>query len=289
MLLNHTAGFGYTFFNERLRDFGRPVGYDEFSGDAWDLLDQPLVNQPGERWEYGVNIDWAGLIVERVSGMGLNDYFQKNIFEPLGLKNINMFPTKEMLSKLAHCHEHFPDDKIEERDHLHRRALTAQTDEQRKAIFNSAGAGCFAKPAEYAQILVTLLNDGKSPSTGHQLLKPDTVSKMFENSIPEFPDFARQGIPAAKRDLTNPAPELYPQEGNPAQGWGLSFMLTQEPGATGRGRNTAWWAGLANLFWWCDRERGVAGMIASQVIPFGEMAVLGLWGQCEGAVYAGLS
>ncbi|KAK4935410.1 hypothetical protein LTR66_015462, partial [Elasticomyces elasticus] len=138
-------------------------------------------------------------------------------------------------------------------------------------------------------ILVTLLNDGKSPSTGHQLLKPDTVSKMFENSIPEFPDFARQGIPAAKRDLTNPAPELYPQEGNPAQGWGLSFMLTQEPGATGRGRNTAWWAGLANLFWWCDRERGVAGMIASQVIPFGEMAVLGLWGQCEGAVYAGLS
>lgn len=55
-------------------------------------------------------------------------------------------------------------------------------------------------------------------------------------------------IRAAKPEQTNPAPELYPQEGNPPQGWGLSFMITQEPGPTGRGRNTAWWAGIANLF-----------------------------------------
>jgi hypothetical protein len=41
-------------------------------------------------------------------------------------------------------------------------------------------------------------------------------------------------------------------------------MITQEPGPTGRGANTAWWAGIANLFWWADREKGVAGMIASQ-------------------------
>lgn len=65
--------------------------------------------------------------------------------------------------------------------------------------------------------------------------------------------------------------------GNPPQGWGLSFMLTQEPGPTGRGANTAWWAGIANLFWWCDREKGVAGMIASQVMPFADMNVLGQW------------
>jgi len=81
---------------------------------------------------------------------------------------------------------------------------------------------------------------------------------------------------------------LYPQEGNPPQGWGLSFMLTQEPGATGRGRNTAYWAGIANLFWWCDREKGVAGMIACQVMPFGDPNVLGQWGACEAAVYAAL-
>lgn len=84
-------------------------------------------------------------------------------------------------------------------------------------------------------------------------------------------------------------------------------MLTQEAGPTGRGKNTAWWAGIANLFWWCDREKGIAGMIASQVMPFGDMNVLGQWCvsqvlssadsranfffrfACEGEVYKGVS
>jgi hypothetical protein len=47
------------------------------------------------------------------------------------------------------------------------------------------------------------------------------------------------------------------------------MFLTIEPGATGRGRNTGWWAGISNQFWWCDREKGVAGMIAGQILPFG--------------------
>jgi hypothetical protein len=48
------------------------------------------------------------------------------------------------------------------------------------------------------------------------------------------------------------------------------MFITQEAGVTGRGRNTGWWAGIANLFWWCDREKGVCGFIASQVMPFGD-------------------
>ena len=70
-------------------------------------------------------------------------------------------------------------------------------------------------------------------------------------------------------ELANPLPEFYPQEGNPPQGWGLSMFLTIAPGATGRGANTGWWAGISNQFWWCDREKGVAGMICGQVLPFG--------------------
>ncbi|TKA62136.1 hypothetical protein B0A49_09306 [Cryomyces minteri] len=195
-------------------------------------------------------------------------------------------------------HQRWKDGSVEERDHLLRKGLIAETDEEKKRVLNSAGAGCFAKPAEYcpplttllcrAEILAALLNDGTSPTTNAQILKPETVAKMFENSIPQFPDFARQGIPAAKCDQTNPLPELYPQEGQPAQGWGLSFMLTLEAGATGRGKSTAHWAGLPNLFWWCDREKGVAGIIASQVVPFGDANVMGQWAACEKAVYDGL-
>lgn len=53
MLLTHTAGFGYAFFNERLRDWAFPAGVDEFSGRFEDMK-TPLVFQPGEGWEYGV-------------------------------------------------------------------------------------------------------------------------------------------------------------------------------------------------------------------------------------------
>jgi len=117
-------------------------------------------------------------------------------------------------------------------------------------------------------MLATLLNDGVSPTTSNRILQADTVQKMFTNQIPEFPNFARNPIPAIKPDLTNPIPELYPQPPEQPQGWGLTFMLTIHPGATGRGSSTGWWAGLPNLYWWCDRENGVAGIICSQILPF---------------------
>lgn len=132
---------------------------------------------------------------------------------------------------------------------------------------------------------------------------------MFKNQIPQFPDFGRKAIPAAKPEFTNPIPELYPQPAEQPQGWGLTFMLTIQPGATGRGNNTGWWAGLPNLFWWCDREQGIAGMICSQIIPFAgkttlalgafdydddadpfgvDGEVMGLWANMESQVYAAL-
>ena len=132
-----------------------------------------------------------------------------------------------------------------------------------------------------------LLNDGTSATTGAQILKPQTVELMFQNQIPNFPNFGRQGIPAAKPDLTNAIAEIYPVADNAPQGWGLTFMLSGK-GATGRSASTGHWAGLPNLWWWCDREKGVAGIISTQVLPFADPQVLGLWVAVEAAVYQAL-
>jgi CubicO group peptidase (beta-lactamase class C family) len=274
-LLTHTSGFGYEFFNKRLLEYGRrhgptaSAGFDVFSGDIRNVTSQPLANQPGEVWEYSIGIDWAGIVVERATRLSLHEYMTKNIFEPLGLKNIGFFLNDEMRKNIMGMTQRYPDGHVEERDHLYRAALLAETEEQRKTIFNSGGAGCFAKPSEYCQILATLLNDGVSPTTGNRILKKETVDAIWENQIPQFPNFARQGLVPSRLDYANPAPEFYPQPGNPPQGWGLTFFLTIEEGETGRGRNTGWWAGISNQFWWCDREKGVAGMICGQVLPFG--------------------
>jgi hypothetical protein len=63
--------------------------------------------------------------------------------------------------------------------------------------------------------------------------------------------------------------ELYPQPGNPPQGWGLSFFSLLQPDPTGRAAGTAWWSGLANLIWWADVETGIGGMLATQILPYG--------------------
>ncbi|KAG9191056.1 beta-lactamase/transpeptidase-like protein [Alternaria panax] len=286
MLLSHTAGFGYTFFNEQLRDFSSPDSFhNEFSGKVKDIL-QPLTFQPGEGWQYGVNIDFAGLALERKTGMSLNDYCLKNIFEPLGLKNITMFPTEDMKKRLAHMHQRNHDGSLVERDHLMLKVLGAKSNEI-SDILNSGGAGAFATPSDYTQIIATLLNDGTSPKTGVQLLKKETVDLMFTNQIPQFPDFGRQGIPAAKPDLTNPISDVYPVEGNPPQGWGLTFMLSNG-GPTGRSKSTGFWAGLPNCWWWCDREKGVGGIVCCQILPFADPKVLGLWFDIETQIYKAL-
>lgn len=147
--LTGLAGFGYAFFNEKLRDYSQPIGFDEFSGHFKDIL-QPLLFQPGEGWEYGVNIDFAGIALERITGMSLNDYCHKNIFEPLGLKNIFMFPSAEMKKKLAYTNHRDPDGSIVARNHLLRRPLIIEASE-RKDVLNSGGGGCFARPSDYAR------------------------------------------------------------------------------------------------------------------------------------------
>lgn len=184
-------------FNHRLRDYGRPVGYDCFHGDVSthhvqisvvrltpeqirDILKMPLVHQPGEAWEYGTGIDWAGIVLERATNVRLNDWIQENICAPLGLHAVNMFPTADMKQNLAYMHQKWPGEgnKSEERDHILREPILAETVEERARIFNSGGAGLFAKPSEYVQILTVLLNDGTHPRNGAQILKKETVEMM---------------------------------------------------------------------------------------------------------------
>lgn len=290
MLLTHTSGFGYTFLNERLRDWSFPAGANEFSGRIEDVISQPLLFQPGEGWEYGTGVDWAGIAVERISGLALNAYFQKHIFEPLGIKDMTMFPSKDMKDRLAYMHTRAPDGIIRPRDHLFRIPLVINPDNVAETcrVFNSGGAGLFGTPQEYCKVLAVLLNNGTCPRTGVQLLRKETVDEMFRNQIPQYPNFSRQGIPASKPELTNAISELYSVPENPPQGWGLTFLKTNGS-VTGRSTDAVHWAGLSGLWWWCDRENGVAGMVCTQILPFADSRVISLWVEVETQVYKALS
>jgi CubicO group peptidase (beta-lactamase class C family) len=121
----------------------------------------------------------------RVTGLSLNDYFQKNIFKPMGLQNISFFPTDHMKQNLAYMHARAPNGNLSLRPagHLLRKPLTARTAEEINSTFNTGGAGCFATPADYCQIIATLLNDGVHAKSGHRILKKETVDQMFTNQV----------------------------------------------------------------------------------------------------------
>ncbi|KAK5944906.1 hypothetical protein PMZ80_002108 [Knufia obscura] len=290
MLLSHTAGFAYSFFDQRIQDYYGAAGINEFSGLPYDYLSQPLVNQPGTVWEYGINIDWAGILVERVSGLKLNDYFLEHILKPMNITHVNMFPTQEMKSKMAWMHSRDLHTGVLKRaidGHLNRAPMVAKTQAEKDAIFQQGGAGCFARPNQYAQIISVLLNDGVHAPTGNRILKKETVDMMFTNQIPDMPNFGRTAITPPKPEYSNALPELYPESHDIPQGWGLTFFLHLKQSAV-HSEGTGWWAGLPNLFWWADRQKGIGGMIASQIIPFGDPKVMGLWGQIEGGIYQAL-
>lgn len=132
-----------------------------------------------------------------------------------------------------------------------------------------------------------LLNHGKSPATHAQILHPATVQALFTNQLPHNPDFARRPLPTCKPDVATPAPELYPlcPPAKP-QGWGLGTMLS--PGVTGRSDSTAHWCGVSNVYWWCDVDKGVAGIVGSQVLPFVDTGSVELWAKVETKVYEGV-
>ena len=143
-----------------------------------------------------MSLDWVGELVARVSGLPLNEYFLKNVFEPIGVKDINLFPTDDMKRRLAYMHQKSPDGTLNLREggHIFLRPLTVQTPEEIKSVLNSGGGGAFAVPSEYCrksllqvaslspltnrdlEIIATLLNSGTHPKSGVQILKPETVN-----------------------------------------------------------------------------------------------------------------
>lgn len=117
-------------------------------------MNRPLVNQPGETFQYGTSMDWVGVIIERASGQSLEEYFQENILMPLGMREISFHPSKDAISKLAYMHRRLRGGKLEQTDHLYRKPLLAVLSGQTKGLYCAGGHGCFGRPAEFSSMSI---------------------------------------------------------------------------------------------------------------------------------------
>jgi len=267
-LLTHTAGFAYEFWNADVVRYQQVNGLPPIISCQNATLQLPLHFDPGDRWEYGINIDWVGKIVETVSGKKLGTYLSENVFGPLGMNDTAFRITPAMRQRLAKIHQRGDDGALVPTD------LEIPQDPE----FEMGGGGLYATAGDYLKFVRMILNHGSAGS--EQVLKPETVELMSRNAMG---DCKVTMLPTTSPAVSNDA-EFFP--GMP-KGWGLTFMINNEQAPTGRSAGSLAWAGLANTYYWIDLTRGLGGVYATQIFPFADHKALPLFFEFEKTIYQG--
>ncbi|KAK0747444.1 beta-lactamase/transpeptidase-like protein [Apiosordaria backusii] len=290
-LLTHSAGTSYTWNNPHvvtfLKSTGKtvPIPLTAVGGiTVPDRCSYPLSFQPGKGWIYGTGLDWAGHLVERLSGQKLDDYFQSEILDKVGVKKgeITFYP--------ARWGEEFKKRKAgmatRGKDGLEYHKLGEEPAEN-EAMGGEAG---FGSMLAYITILADFLNPD-----GGKLLKKEYQEVLFRGCLTDESKTAlNDGLKGDGRDWI--VGWVYPTEEGPGGAgagarydWSPAGLVTTEPGTDGsRKRGFVQWGGAFNLAWFIDREAGVCGVFATQIVQPGDLKVRPLIKEFEEVIYSKL-
>ncbi len=269
-LITHTAGFGYDIWSPDLLRYEEKKGIPGIISCEKLALTTPLTFDPGDRWDYGINIDWIGQAVERVSGQKLGAYFQENLFEPIGMKDTGFKIGASQRARLVGMHARGADGTLE----------PMPFEIPQEPEFQMGGGGLYGTAADYLAFERLFLNEGRA--NGKQVLKPETVRAAGENQMGALNvRLLKTAIPPYSHDA-----EFFP---GMVKKWGLGFMINTERVPGGRSAGSLAWAGLGNTYFWIDPAKRIAGVILMQLVPFADPKALAVLSKFETAVYAALA
>ena len=271
-LMNHSSGAAYFFTDAKIAQFHEITGTPTIlSGAKAAVTEVPLSNDPGTIWAYGTSTDWLGLLVERVSGQGLDEYIEEHVAGPLGMRDVTFHPTDEQGARVMPLFARAPEGGLAEF------SLELPTQPE----WWAAGHGLYGSADAYRRLIQALLRGGELD--GVRILKEETVQLAFSDSMRGVP-MPTEGIPTTAPELSNDVPPSPFRDS-----WGLGFHLTLEDVPGARRAGTGDWAGLFNLYYFIDRATGVGAMLLTQLLPFFDQGVVETFLQIEGTVYAGLT
>lgn len=248
-LLNHTAGFGYEFMNKALFDLVAKKEIPSITAGGDGFLKAPLLFDPGTRWEYGASTDWLGKLVERVSGRSLEVYFREKIFDPLGMSDSFFDVPAGKQPRVAPMYRRDDNGGLVQ---LPPRPQTAGEG------FYSGGGGVHSTASDYLTFVRALMAGGQLG--GRRILTAESVAMMGKNQIG---DLAIRPFPSFMPQLATDGAMLP----GALDKFGLGFAVNSATAGTARGVNTMAWAGIYNTFFWIDREKQVAAVLMSHMLP----------------------
>ncbi|SDZ08870.1 CubicO group peptidase, beta-lactamase class C family [Lysobacter sp. yr284] len=250
-LLTHTAGISYGT-DAAVRDAYRAQGLGPAAGYGWYTADKdeatcatmerlatlPFVAQPGERWVYGYNTDILGCVVERASGVALDEFIRTRIAAPLGLRDTQFFLPPAQRERLAAVYAS-GDDGRAARAPDGARGQGHYIDGPRRNF--AGGAGLLSTARDYARFLEAIRRGGELD--GVRILSPRSVRLMRSDQ----------------------SGALYPDEG---KGFGYGFEVTERYGANGLdGEGAYGWAGAYGTLYRVDPQARLVMVLMIQQLP----------------------
>ena len=253
-LLSHMSGLTYDFMLRTNVDAAYRKTKLQATGDLQDMIDTlaqlPLEFSPGDQWNYSVSTDVCGYLVEHFSGMKLDKYFQKHIFDPLGMKDTGFSCAKEKVDRLASLYEQHP-----KKGPVLVDPGGAKTARVKKRKMLSGGGGLLSTMSDYYRFCFMLLNQGELDGT--RIIGRKTLAMMSSNHLPD------------NKDLTEMSQSAFSETTYQGVGFGLGFSVILDPVKTQSLTDIGeyGWGGAASTVFWVNPKEEMVVIFLTQLLP----------------------
>lgn len=262
-LLTHTAGYGYNFWNPELARWMERTGAPRIPNSDAQLAAHPLLFDPGDRWNYGINTDVVGRAVEAAVGKRLDACLAEGVTDRLGMADTMFVPRPAQLARRLMPHQRGADGSL----------IRVEAPVATALPFMAGGGGLYGTARDYLAFVRAVLTRDAA------LLGPVMFDELERNQIGALEVTPMvSAMPAASRDVA-----LYP---GMRLEWTLAFLRNTAPTPEGRAAGSLAWAGLPNCYYWIDPARGVCGVFVTSLLPFADPAALAAFTAYERAIYA---
>ena len=262
-LLTHTSGFGYGCCTD--------LELSKYDYENWEHPDAPRRFESGTQFLYGTSLEWVGKVVEKVSNSTLEDYFKRNITEPLKMER-TFFNVPDSLQQFIVSRGNRGKDG--------RQPLTENKGRipKKKVTRFSGDDGLWSTPNDYMRILKCLLNYGTLDNV--KILNRETVEEMTKNQIGDIKMDSEGNYfnPEYCCDLNGLATN--------STKWGLAWAIDNQERDYGRKPGTVYWGGMMNTFFYIDYKSGVTACIFTQHIPFNHFETTSIFDKFSEIIYS---
>ena len=252
-LMSQTSGVSHEGWDARRLKWCRKFGIGPFGTEARRV---PLCFDPGEKWAYGLGIDWVMECMMAVTGKTLEQMLQEQLFVPLGMSSTSFHLSPEMARRVVGLHIKNGDDPVISNTALDR--MMAGYGKWHDYGEGEGHGGLYSTARDYLRFLQMIISGGTFE--GQQYLKPETIKEMGSNQIG---DLYMHWEPATRVGAYGIDLDDFLGDGQKSK-WGLGWLVNEKETALGRGAGGMCWFGGYDTYMWADPVGKLCGVAMMQ-------------------------